>query len=84
MEPTTGSSQNPSPLNARTTPRGAGPLERSSMENPRTRPENAPEGPERPGRWRLWALLADAARTALAAIRALLWLWREGTPGGQG
>lgn len=54
------------------------------MEHPRTRPGGAAEGSERPGRWRLWLLLADAARTALAAVRALLWLWREGTPGGQG
>ncbi|PWV44607.1 hypothetical protein [Nocardiopsis sp. L17-MgMaSL7] len=36
-------------------------------------------------RWWLWRLAAEAARTLLAAIRTLLWLWRESGdgPGGR-
>lgn len=30
----------------------------------------------------LWRLAADAARTALAVVRVLVWLWREGNDAG--
>ncbi|QKW32507.1 hypothetical protein HUT17_05080 (plasmid) [Nocardiopsis flavescens] len=41
------------------------------------------EGGRQP-QWWLWRLAADAARTALALVRAALWLWRQGEEGPTG